>query len=215
MNRMWKMLALPAVAAIVLMASPVRAEPPNNSEKLDELQKAINEVKKDLADLKKALPSATALKKDLDDHRIESTARGQKTEEQITELRDQLRQLTAALTNLTTSLENERRNAQKDMKDLRDELNALKERVAKMEPARPNEIRPAPSGTGYVVVTNTYPTEVRVRVNGAEYPVPSGQTLRTEVRAGRFTYQVVGITDLRERRVAADKEFPIEVYPLP
>jgi hypothetical protein len=69
---------------------------------------------------------------------------------------------------------------------------------------------------GKVRFVNTYHQSYTVTVNGERYTAKAGDTLVVDyVMPGEFTYQVIGVTDLRRRTLAAKETFTVTIHPQP
>ena len=72
----------------------------------------------------------------------------------------------------------------------------------------------AASGTGSIVLLNTYPADVTIVVDGEGYTLAPGERRVLAGRpAGAFTYEVVGVQPPVQRTLASGGAFPIHVHP--
>ena len=72
----------------------------------------------------------------------------------------------------------------------------------------------AASGTGSIVLLNTFPADVTIVVDGADYTLAPGERRVLPGRpAGAFSYEVVGVQPPVRRTLAAGGTFPIHVHP--
>jgi outer membrane murein-binding lipoprotein Lpp len=70
--------------------------------------------------------------------------------------------------------------------------------------------------TSRVKLTNDYPTEYFVILNGISYRLFPGESKTLSVNPGSFTYQVLGLQgNTQTRTVAPGQEYPIRIYTLP
>jgi hypothetical protein len=184
MMRTWKMLGLKAILAALFAAAPGLASntsgPPSEAEKLDAIQKQLNELKTALANLDEKLK----------DMRTDSNLGTQKFQNQI--------------------------------KDLNDMIGALRQEFATLPGRLPGSTRTAfaPSdtgpgtGTARVEMVNTYSQPVSIVINNRRsYTLQPGERrLSDPIPAGSFTYEVLGVTPVVTRTVAADKSFTLWVH---
>lgn len=102
------------------------------------------------------------------------------------------------------------------------QINSLRNKLDDAERRiRESRIVPQPATTpptpaqGYVVLRNTYTTDVSIRVGGRVYRVPPGQTLSADPQpAGSVTYEVLGIKGPDAVSMAPGQTVTITVYPI-
>jgi hypothetical protein len=187
MMRTWKILGLKAILAALFAASPGLASktsgPPSEAEKLDAIQKQLNELKTSLASLDEKLK----------DIRTDSNLGTQKFQNQIKDLNDMIGALRQELANLPGRLPGSSRTA-----------------------FAPSDIGPG-TGTARVEMVNTYSQPVSMVINNRRsYTLQPGERrLSDPIPAGSFTYEVLGVTPVVTRTVAADKNFTLWVHPQP
>jgi len=194
MMHTWKLIGLHTLLAGMLTAGPALAEPPNDSEKLTEVQKQLDQMKKTLEKLTMSAGLLDALDRKMDDFAKQSTLSSQKAQDQVNEVR-------------------------KELAALRAEFETLRDRTSDARVSRfaPSDISaPAQASAGRVELVNTYPSEVTVVVNRRTYHLAPGEhRLSDPVPAGTFTYEVLGITPQRNRPMAGDQVFTVWVHPQP
>jgi septal ring factor EnvC (AmiA/AmiB activator) len=187
----WNAIGLKTLLAAALAASPSHAQTSNpaaDSERFGAIQKQLDGLKQQLEEVQKLLSGVTKVGKNIEDVRAEMIASLQEAQRQI---KDQIDQLKA-------------------------DVNALRSRDTSA--ARVSAFAPSDSqvtgGTGRVQITNSYSSPIAVRVNQIVYHVPPNQIVTTaDIPSGRFTYEVLGVTEPRERSLSATKVFPIHVHP--
>jgi hypothetical protein len=198
MMRTWKLIGLHTLLAGMMTAGPALAEtsgPPSDSEKLTEVQKQLDEMKRSLTDLQKAVGPLSTLDRRINDLIEQSTKGAQDAQNQIGEVR-------------------------KELAALRSEFEALRNRTsdsARVSRFPPTDVGAPPStAVGRVELINTYPSEVTVVVNRRTYHLAPGEhRLSDPVPAGTFTYEVLGITPQRNRPLAGEQVFTVWVHPQP
>ena len=193
MMRTWKMIGLRTLLAALLTAAPAAAQ--NTSEMLDDMHRQLSELKKTLEGVRDSLGTLSTIRKDVEDLTTQSNLRGQTMQGQIADLQRQLIQL-------------------------RSDLEGLRDRVGsgtRTSLFPPTESASATAGTARVEMVNTYPQEVTITVNRTAYHVPPGQTrLSDPIPAGRFTYEVLGVSPAPlTRTLAANRVFTVHVHPQP
>ena len=102
---------------------------------------------------------------------------------------------------------------------LRADLDNLRSRPpssSRIAASLPSDTGPS-GGTARVEMMNTYPQAVSVVLNNQRsYPLqPFERRLSDPIPAGSFTYEILGVTPLVKRAVAADKVFTLWVHPQP
>jgi hypothetical protein len=196
MTRTWRLLGLNTLLATMLTtAAPTVAvaAPPTDADKLDAIQKQVDDLKASLADIKKSLALLETINKRIDDLRAESNLGAQTARSQADDLKQQVAQLKT------------------EIDTLRDRLGS----ATRVSGFAPSDTAPA-AGTGRVEMINTYPGDITVTVNDRAYRLrPGEQTLSEPIPAGSFTYEVLGITPRNSRLVAANRVFTIHVHPQP
>jgi hypothetical protein len=198
MMRTWKMLGLKTLLAALFAATPglgsSTSGPPSDTEKLEEIQKQLNELKNSLAEVKKSLTGLGILDERIKDVRTDSNVAVQKIQSQISDLNNQLIQLRSDLENLRNRPPSSTRIA-----------------------ASPPLDTAVTTGTARIEVMNTYSQPVSVVINNRRSYLlqPGERRLSDPVPAGSFSYEVLGITPMVTRTVAADKIFTVWVHPQP
>jgi hypothetical protein len=191
MMRIWKMIGLKMlILAALLGAAPALGSSAfgaqGDAEKPEDIQKQLTALKNSLAEVKKAL------EKGIEDIRVESNASAQKAQSQISDLSRQLNQLRLDVENLRTAASSMSRTA-----------------------LYPGAETGLSAGTGRVEMINTYSQPVSVVLNNRRsyFLAPGERRLSDPIPAGPFTYEVLGVTPVVTRTVAADKTFTIWVHP--
>ncbi len=111
--------------------------------------------------------------------------------------------------------------AKKEIDALKEEIAHLRKDLDEVRNAKPSTTRISaypPAGaavsTGTIRLSNTYPANVTIVVNGEGYTLAPGETRVLAGRpAGTFTYEVVGVRPAVERSLVAGGTFPIQVHP--
>jgi hypothetical protein len=185
MMRTWKMLGLKTVLAALFAATPGLAA--NTSGPPTDAEK-LDEIQKQLNELKKSLAD---VQKTLAESRMDSTLGVQKVQSQVGDLSTQVTQL----------LESLRGRA------------SMSTRIAASPPSDTSPV----TGTARIEMANTYSQPVSVVINNRRsYPLQPGERrLSDPVPAGSFTYEILGVTPMVTRSVAADKVFTVWVHPQP
>lgn len=182
----WKMLGLQTILAGALAAAPAAAGPFENN--LAQAEK--DSTAKQLAELKQSIDELRTLIKTLSSDGLNANLKAEKAQSDIEEMKKQLAQLRL------------------DVEDLRKRLATPSQVSAKYGP---NGTAPA---TGRVRLVNTYLEPMTIIVNGKAYPVSPGEVRLTEaLPAGSFSYEVLGVQALRNRSLAANETFTINVHP--
>jgi hypothetical protein len=190
MKRTWRFYGYPAILTAMFAAAPANAAfpPPTDSEKLDDLQKQLTELKKTLASVQKSLDLVLNLDTQLRDLRIEANLNAEKGHTEINDLRQEITRLKLDVEQLSTRTNNTTRIA-----------------------GSPPSSTLAP--VGRVEMVNTFPEIVSIRVNRTIYTVrPNERRLSEPIPAGDFVYEVLTITEPRTRTLAANGVFTVNVY---
>jgi hypothetical protein len=185
MMRTWKMLGLNTLLAALFAATPALGS--NTSGPLSDAEK-LDEIQKQLNELKNSLAE---VKKTLADGRTDASLGAQKVQSQIGELGNQVTQLLDSLRNRTS----------------------MSTRIA----ASPSLDTGPPTGTARIEMANTYSQPVSVVINNRRsYPLQPGERrLSDPIPAGSFSYEILGVTPMVTRTIAADKVFTVWVHPQP
>jgi hypothetical protein len=185
MMRTWKMLGLNTLLAALFAATPGLGS--NTSGPLSDAEK-LDELQKQLNELKNSLAE---VKKTLGDIRTDANLGAQKAQSQIGDLSNQVTQLLDSLRNRTS----------------------MSTRIAASPPLDTGP----PAGTARIEMANTYSQPVSVVINNRRsYPLQPGERrLSDPIPAGSFTYEILGVTPMVTRTVAADKVFTVWVHPQP
>jgi hypothetical protein len=187
MMRTWQMLGLKTLLAALFAAAPALSS--ETSGPPSDTEK-FTEIQKQLNGLQKSL---TEIKKGLEDVKAEKTLSAENVQRQITDLYSKISQL-------------------------RSDLELLRNR-----PAESNRIGAYPpsdtsvnTATARIDMINTYSQPVSIVINRRSYPLAPGEhRLSDPIPAGAFTYEVLGVTPVTTRTVAADKVFTLWVHPQP
>jgi hypothetical protein len=107
---------------------------------------------------------------------------------------------------------------QKELMDLRTELAQARDEMGRLRPRSSVSNYPANGAAappiGRVRLVNTWFEPVKVVLNQTAYDVPANQTkIVTDVPAGAFSYEVLGIQPRRDVTLASGEEFTVLVYP--
>jgi hypothetical protein len=177
--------------------------PPTDEEKLDNIQKQLNNLTRTLTSVGESSVKAASAVNDLK-----------------RDLTGELNSMQASITNIGLS----QAKTTKGLDDLREEMVRLRSEVdtlrAKVQTNsnyqalyNPNSTVTTPVGMGRVEIVNTYASEVAVVLNRRAYYVAPGETRTIEnVPAGNFTYEVLGIQPPVTRTISPDKIFTVRVY---
>jgi hypothetical protein len=193
MIRSWKTLGLNALTAALLAAHPVLAdekrEATTDAQRLEAIQKQLRELTARLGEMEKSFDDfKTTMETDL-------RLGGQIARNHKDQIADLSRQVT----------------------QLHDDIEAI--RRAGASPQRTSgflstDTAAPPAGTGRVELINTYPEDVAVVVNGRTYHLRPGERRLTDpIPAGTFTYEVLGVTPMNTRTVAANRIFTVHIHP--
>jgi hypothetical protein len=192
MMRTWKLLGLQTLLAALFAAAPSLGSNPSGAaadvEKLQEIQKQLEDLKR----------SVIALEERIKDVRTESTASGQRVQNQLKDLSKDLNEQMSLL--------------RTDMESLRSRLPA----ATRVSAFPPSDTGPSP-GTARVEMLNTYSQPVSIVVNNRRSYLlaPGERRLSDPISAGPFTYEVLGVQPVVTRSIAADKTFTVWVHPQP
>lgn len=188
MTRTWKMLGLKILLAALFAATPGLASntsgPLTEAEKLDEIQRQLNELKKSLSSLEERIK----------DVRTDSNVAAQK-------LQNQLKDVNELIGLMRQDVENFRSRS------------SGSSRIAGFAPS---DTLPG-TGTARVEMVNTYSQPVSIVINNRRSYLlqPGERRLSDPLPAGAFTYEVLAVTPVVTRTVAADKPFTVWVHPQP
>jgi hypothetical protein len=200
MKRTWKLLAMNTLVAALVISPPSLGhlagsssdvnsdvqKPTSESKKLDEIQRQLDDLKKDV---KNAATALAAIGQDLKDHRTDEALKDQSRLNRINELKDEIARL-------------------------RTEVDSLQRGATSLTREAGSPPTEAATATGRVEMFNTYPAEVAIVVNRRTYRVPSGERRLSEpIPAGTFTYEVLNYSSQKNRTLAANKVFTIWVHP--
>jgi hypothetical protein len=151
--------------------------------------------------------------------------------EKLTEIQKQLNNLQSSLTEIKKALEDVKaertlsaQNIQRQIEDLNRAVNQLRSDVETLRhrPSESNRIATSPpsdtgvnAGSARIDLINTYSQPVSIVINNRRSYVlaPGEHRLSDPIPAGVFTYEVLGVTPLSTRTVAADKVFTLWVHP--
>ena len=188
MMRTWKMLGLNTLMAALFATTPGLGS--STSGPPSEAEK-LEEIQKQLNELKNSLVD---VKKTLADSRTDSSLAAQRVQSQISELGNQFLQLRA------------------DVDSLRNRA-PTSSRIASSPPTDTG----LGIGTARIEMANTYSQPVSLVINNRRSYVlqPGERRLSDPVPAGSFTYEILGVTPIVTRTVAADKIFTVWVHPQP
>lgn len=188
MMRTWKMLGLNTLLAGLFATAPGLASSPSGPAN-DANQLEI--IQKQLDELKNALAD---VKKTLAEARTDSNLATQTVQSQIRDLGKQVSQLQADVESLRTRLPS----------------------ASRIAASPPSDTGLAPP-TARIELTNTYSQPVYVVINNRRSYLlqPGERRLSDPIPAGSFTYEVLGVTPMVTRTVAADKVYSVWVHPQP
>ena len=200
---------------------------------IDALREEVGRLRKDLDELRDARPPASGV-------RVEPPAAAEvapggappAARKDVDALKEQVALLRQALDEVRKSRDgisrygpagDDLQAARKEVEDLKDQAAQLRKALDSLRGPRPPESRAsnygplgdAPtSGTGSIVLLNTYPADVTIVVDGEGYTLAPGERRVLAGRpAGGFTYEVVGVQPPVQRTLAAGGAFPIHVHP--
>ena len=196
MMRTWKMIGLQTLLAGILTTGPALAEtsgPPTDSEKLADIQKQLDGMKRSLEELRKSLDSLSSLGTKMDDLSRNAASGNTTAQKQIGELKQEIAKL------------------REDVDTLRNRTSA-ETRISGFSPTDAG----VPAATGHVELVNTFSGDVTIVVNRRTYHLaPFERRMSEPIPAGNFTYEVLGITPQRNRILAADQVMQVWVHPQP
>ena len=191
MMRTWQMLGLKTLLAALFTATPGMSSetsgPPTDAERLTQIQQQLNDLQKSLTEVKKGLST-------LEEIKTETGLAAQKVQNQIADIN-------RAISQLRSDVENLRHRAPDS------------NRISAFPPSDTAII----TGTARIDMINTYSQPVSIVLNNRRsYALAPGERrLSDPIPAGAFTYEVLGVTPLVARTVAADKVFTLWVHPQP
>jgi uncharacterized phage infection (PIP) family protein YhgE len=192
MMRTWQILGLKTLLAALFAATPGLSSetsgPPSDAERLTDIQKQLNALQSSLAEVKKGL---TTLEEGL---KTETSLSAQKVQRQIADLQQAISQLRADVEHLRNRPSDSNRIAASPPSDIG--VNTV---------------------TGRIDMINTYSQPVSIVLNNRRsYVLAPGERRQSDpIPAGAFTYEVLGVTPLVARTVAADRVFTLWVHPQP
>jgi len=194
MLRTWKLIGCNTILTTALVAAPSPAQtdgPASLTQKVDDIQKTLGEMRKELGELKTAMAPLANIQKGIEDLAANLKLKTEAAKFPSTDdLRDQISGLKTA------------------MQELRDRLSD----GTRISGFRPPEAS-APAPTARIELSNTYDREASIVVNGLSYRLLPGDRVVVPIAAGTFTYEVLNVTPLRTRSVAANSIFTIQVHP--
>jgi hypothetical protein len=146
---------------------------------------------------------------------------------QLDELKKELKKANAALATVTQELRSLRTDGDlryqgtyNQITDLKDQFARLQVEVETLRKRADSTTREAgsppelPASSGRVEMVNTYPSEIAIVINRRTYRVAPNETRLSEpIPAGTFTYEVLGYAPQKTRAVAANKIYSIWVHP--
>ncbi len=216
MNRTWTTLGLTAMLTVALAACRAGAQP-GDPPKPDDPRQELEQLRSD------TIHSFQAAQKDVAALR-----------EEVAHLRKDLEELRNArppavgvqgdpASGVEAAPGGASPAAQKEIDSLKEQVAQLRKTLDGLRGARPAESRTsnygppgdaAASGTGSIVLLNTYPADVTIVVDGEGYTLAPGERRVLAGRpAGAFTYEVVGVQPPVQRTLASGGAFPIHVHP--
>jgi hypothetical protein len=204
----WKTISSYALLAGAIMQGSAAAafqDPPNDTEKLDNIQK-------ELKSLNKKIETANAeMSKTLTDFQAVRSG-----------IRDDLKQMSEKLTDVTLMQQKTQERVDflgGDVAKLRTEVESLRNRVqistdrSSTALYGPSETASNPASMGQIEMINNYANPVTVVVNRRGYTLNPNETRKSDpIPAGTFTYEVLGITDQTVRSVGPNQIFTVRVY---
>jgi hypothetical protein len=194
MMQSWKLLGSHTLLAAALAAAPALAQNTDvrqtDSQKIDEIQKALKDLKTEIGDLKNRLAPIEGLQKSIDNLPTNLTFGAEVLKTPLSELKEQISQLKT------------------EIQGLRDRLRDGS-RVSGFGPPDPGN---APA-MGRVEMVNNYDRDMHIMLNGRSYWLMRNERRIEPVPAGSFRYEVFGATEPRVRSIAANETFTINVFP--
>jgi hypothetical protein len=173
---------------------PLSDRPVPETERLTEIEKSLESLRKEVAELKSAMAPLANLPKSVDTLSTLVTTLAEDKVLRSEALRDQLSQLKS------------------DVQALRDRLRDTT-RIAAYPPPDVSTSAAAPAA-GRVDLINNYSLPVSIVVNQRRYELLPGERRLTDpIPAGTYTYEVLGITPLQSSVIAANTTRTIEVFP--
>ena len=204
MTRTWKLIGLNALLAAMLAAAPaLAADASKSTDKPDEVQKQLRDIKTDIKTLRESI-------------------------DKMNEVLESMKTLPGDVKNFRSDYNTDIQATKRDINDLKEEVRRLKSDVEGLRKSPTNITREPgfapgmttnpnlnPIPTGRVQLSNTWGAPVSVIVNGRSYPVLPGEVKFTDpVPAGTFSYEVIGITAPNNvRTLAAGETYRISVFP--
>lgn len=126
----------------------------------------------------------------------------------------QLKEMKASIDALTNI-----QKAQTDIEELKRQVTQIRQDLDELRRTMTTTrsagyVAPQTTSTGRVRLVNTYMEPMTVVVNGKSYPIAPGEQRYTDaLPAGTFSYEVLGVQSLRDRMLAANETFTINIYP--
>jgi hypothetical protein len=206
MNRTWKSFGQ-ALLAATLAAGPAAAQgtaPTSDTLKAPDpaaLSKDIQELKKDVADMKRSMVAVDA-----------------DTNKRLQRIEDDGKNGNLSVNRALEQLDELKRQVARMQLD----LDALKNRPAPAATPNQTALYPpqtpsAPVGTpasGRVRLVNSFYEPMTVVVNNKAYNLPPGDSRYTEpLAAGNFTYEILGVQPAQARQLAPNETFTVTIYP--
>jgi hypothetical protein len=203
----WKTISSYALLAGAIMQGSAAAafqDPPNDSEKLDNIQKELKSLNRKIenagAEMTKAVTDFQAVRGGL---------------------REDLKQMSDKITDVTLMQQKTQERVDLlggDVAKLRTEVESLRNRVQistdRASLYNPNEATTSTTASlGQVEMINNYANPVTVVVNRRAYTLNPNETRKSDpIPAGTFSYEVLGITDPAVRTVGPNQIFTVRVY---
>jgi hypothetical protein len=190
MNRTRTLLCLPALLAVALTVSPVRADPELTKTDAQKILDLLKEIQGDQVRLRQDLGR---MQQDNESRQRLSDDRDTVFEKRLRSLEDRLAELDRASKSRVSNYPPEPATpTAEQLRDLQAQIDQLKRNSRIASEFTPSEtvIPPPVLGTGVVRIQNLSFNTSQVRVNGVTYTVLPGET-SIRVPAGTFTYEVL------------------------
>jgi hypothetical protein len=178
-------IAMSAIVGAALLSAPAKAvEPPKPDPRVD----AKDDVSKTIERLEAAVKKLETIEQSMTEYKASNTAA--------------MKQVTTALDTMKIKIE-----------ILEEELKILRKAAKPDSTSKRATNGDAAAKMGRVKLSNEYPEEMSIVVNGTAHRLVPGETKTINVPAGVFTYQVLQLQrNVQERTIAADEEKPIRIY---
>ncbi len=219
MNRTRMLLCLPALLAVALTMSPVRADPELDKTDAKEILKVLREMQEDNARLRRDF---SRIEQDNESRQRLDDSRDSNLEKRLQIIENHLLEVErAGKGRISNYPADQSAPSAEQLRELQAQIDQLNKKLRSSSSFTPSEtfIPPAPPvlATGVLRVQNLSLNTSLVRVNGVTYTVFPGET-SIRVPAGTFTYEVLadgrGFAHTQQvRELPANERITVTIYP--